>query len=288
VRICAGAGGNPSPYRDREEDKGPFARSLHLRHATITMNDMVPSHEHNPRRQPAAAFATTHWSLVLRAGQSGSPEADEALAALCQRYWLPLYAYVRRRVPDGAEAEDLTQEFFARLLEKKALGRASPERGRFRSFLLAALKNFLANAWDRANAQKRGGRRGRLSLDFDAGASRLRLEPAHDLTPERAYERRWALTLLELVVGRLQGEFTAAGKARQFELLKGAITAGGHTLAWGAVAAELGVSEEAARQAAHRLRKRYRELLRDEIAQTVAGPADVEEEIRCLFEALGS
>jgi len=247
---------------------------------------MNPSDEHGRPRRPADDFATTHWSVVLCAGRRGGPEADEALAELCRRYWLPLYAYARRRVADANEAEDLTQEFFARLLEKNALARASPERGRFRAFLLTAMKNFLANERDRANAQKRGGR-GRLSLDLHTGESRLRLEPAHDLTPERAYERQWALTLLELVLGRLRAEFTSAGKARHFELLQAAIT-GDRQAAYAAVASQLGVSEEAARQAGHRLRKRYRELLREEVAQTLADPRDVEEEIRCLFEALGS
>jgi RNA polymerase sigma factor (sigma-70 family) len=247
---------------------------------------MNPSDEHGRPRRPADDFATTHWSVVLCAGRRGGPEADEALAELCRRYWLPLYAYARRRVADANEAEDLTQEFFARLLEKNALARASPERGRFRCFLLTAMKNFLANERDRANAQKRSGR-GRLSLDRYAAESQLRLEPGHDLTPERAYERQWALTLLEVVMGRLQAECAAAGKARHFELLKAAIT-GERQAPYAAVAAQLGVSEDAARQAGHRLRKRYRELLREEVAHTLADPGDVEEEIRCLFEALGS
>src|SRR5262245_60476656 len=175
---------------------------------------MNSSHELSPLR-PADAFATTHWSLVLRAGKGGSPEADEALAILCRRYWLPLYAYVRRRVAAG-EAEDLTQAFFARLLEKNTLAHASPERGHFRRFLLTALKNFLANERDRANAQKRGGRAPQ-AIDFKEAESRLCFEPAHDLTPERIYERQWALTLLDLVMERLRAEFTAAGKIRQFD-----------------------------------------------------------------------
>ena len=139
---------------------------------------MSPSDPHGQPRPPDETFTTTHWSLVLRAGQRGGTESDEALAALCRRYWFPLYAYARRRLPGPEEAEDLTQEFFARLLEKGALATASPERGRFRSFLLTALKNFLANEWDRANARKRGGGRGRVSLDLTRGASRLDLEPA--------------------------------------------------------------------------------------------------------------
>ncbi|MBV9124434.1 MAG: sigma-70 family RNA polymerase sigma factor [Planctomycetes bacterium] len=249
---------------------------------------MDPIPEPASPRQPAADFATTQWSLVLRAGQRGGQEADEALAALCQRYWFPLYAYVRRRVLDVNEAEDLTQEFFTHLLEKQVLGRASPQRGRFRSFLLTALKNFLANERDRAGAHKRGGGRRRLTFDLDAGESRLGLEPAHDLTPERVFEKQWALTLLEVVMERFQQEIAAAGKTRQFALLKGALTGDRHGLPYTAIAAELGMSEEAARQAAHRLRKRYRELLREEVAHTLAEPGEVDEEIRCLFEILGS
>jgi RNA polymerase sigma-70 factor (ECF subfamily) len=225
--------------------------------------------------------------LVLHAGNRRDRDADAALAALCERYWYPLYAYVRRRTADVHEAQDLTQEFFARLLEKNTLGSASPERGRFRSFLLTAVKNFLANQWDRANAQKRGGGLRRLSLDLECGESRLRLEPAHDLTPERLFERQWVLTLLDLVMRRLQGEYQALGKGGQFEQLKGALTGDRDRLPYAALGVELGMSEEAARQAASRLRKRYRELLREEVSHTVAEPGDAEDEIRNLFEAIG-
>jgi RNA polymerase sigma-70 factor (ECF subfamily) len=249
---------------------------------------MTASREPDFRARPPETFATTHWSLVLQAGQRDIRDAEEALTALCQRYWVPLYAYVRRRISDVHEAQDLTQEFFVYLLEKNALARADPERGRFRSFLLTALKNFLANAHDRANAQKRGGGHTRLRLDLNTGESRLHLEPSHDLTPERIYEQQWTLTLLNLVMERLEQEFTTAGKARQFELLKGTLTGERHELSYATVAAELGLSEAAVRQVAHRLRKRYRELLRDEVVQTVADPSDVDEEIRCLFETLGS
>ena len=151
---------------------------------------------------PGSDFRTTHWSLVIDAKERGNTSAEAALAELCQRYWYPLYAYVRRRMGNVAEAQDLTQEFFARLLEKNVLAAASQERGRFRSFLLTAMKNFLANEWDKAKAAKRGGGRRALPLIFDTAESRLSLEPAHDLTPERLYERQWALTLLELVVDR--------------------------------------------------------------------------------------
>lgn len=233
-------------------------------------------------------FRTTHWSLIVEAGRLGSREAGEALAQLCQRYWYPLYAYVRRRVRDVSEAQDLTQEFFARLLEKNVLAAASRERGRFRSFLLAAMKNFLANEWDKAKAEKRGGGRAPLSLALDTAESRLNLEPAHDLTPEKLYERQWALTLLDLVVERLATECAAAGKERQFELLKSALTGDRAAIDYPAAAGSLGMTEEAVRQAAHRLRRRYREILRDELAQTVADPADVDDEVRALFTTLGS
>jgi RNA polymerase sigma-70 factor (ECF subfamily) len=245
------------------------------------------SPEHRIGPSAGAEFATTHWSLVVRAGDRGQPDAEAALAWLCERYWLPLYVYVRRHGRDAEEAQDLTQEFFARLFEKNTLAVASPQRGRFRSFLLTAMKNFLANKWDGARARKRGGGRPRLSLDVDAGESRLNLTAASADSPEQSYERQWALTLLELVVSKLEAEFAAAGKARQFELLKGAITGEGD-IEYEPIAAELGMSTEAARQAASRLRKRYRELLRAEVAATVAEPGDVDDEIRSLFGILGS
>ncbi len=247
-------------------------------------------HNRQPDAHSASAddFTTTQWSLVLAAGQRGSAEAEHALAVLCQRYWFPLYAFARRRVTEVHEAQDLTQEFFVRLLEKNSLAAASPERGRFRSFLLASLKNFLANEWDRTTAQKRGGDRQCLSLDWEAGESRLSFEPSHSDTPERGFERQWALTLLDNVVRRLQDEFAAVGKSRQFELLKETLTGGRAALDYVAVANDLAISEEAARQAVHRLRKRYRELLRDEVAATVETPDEVEDEIGRLFQALGT
>lgn len=239
-----------------------------------------------PIEQPG--FATTQWSLVLRAAQPDNSSARLALEMLCRRYWFPLYAFARRRVATVPEAQDLTQEFFLRLLEKNSLAAASPERGRFRSFLLTSLKNFLANEWDRATAQKRGGGRERLSLDWETGESRLSLEPAHTDTPEREFERQWALTLLDVVVRRLQEEFAASDKSRQFELLKETLTGNRAVFDYATIAAELQLSEEAARQAAHRLRKRYRELLRAEVAATVESDNEVEDEIGRLFEALGA
>ena len=235
----------------------------------------------------AASFATTEWSVVLSAKRSTEKDAQIALAALCQRYWFPLYAYVRRRVHDPSEAQDLTQDFFARLIEKNILAHAAPDRGRFRSFLLTAMKNFLANEWNKARAEKRGGHAPVLSLDFESGDSRCTLEPSHDLTAERLFERKWAMTLLDLVLSRLRNEYAADGKTAQFDLLRHFI--GGHRSesSYAEVARDLDMNEGAAKVAAHRLRRRYRDLLRKELAQTVADPADVDDEISWLFKAIG-
>lgn len=231
-------------------------------------------------------FASTHWSLVLRAGQRIDKQADDALATLCQRYWLPLYAYARRRVSDVDQAQDLTQSFFARLLEKNVLASATPDRGRFRSFLLTALKNFLSNERDRAHTLKRGGNCHRLSLDWEEGESRLSLEPAHNLTPERLFDRQWTFTLLEHVLTRLRAEFESKGKGLHFELLKGAITGEQSIASYADISQQLGLSEAAARQTARRLKRRYRDLLREEVAQTVASPDELDDEIRQLFGIL--
>jgi RNA polymerase sigma factor (sigma-70 family) len=235
----------------------------------------------------AGVFQTTHWSLVLRAGQREDRDADAALAVLCQRYWFPLYAYVRRHVADAHEAQDLTQEFFARLLEKHYLASADPQRGKFRCFLLTTLKHFLTNEWKRDHAQKRGGALRLARLDFEAGESRLSLQPVDEMTPERIFERQWVLTLLDLVMRRLETEYRSSGRGDQFERLKDAVTGQPDRLPYAVLGANLGISEEAARQAAGRLRKRYRELLREEVLQTVAGSGDVDDEIRSLFELLG-
>jgi RNA polymerase sigma-70 factor (ECF subfamily) len=237
-------------------------------------------------RRPAGQFATTHWSVVLAAGNAASPGSRRALATLCEAYWFPLYAFARRlgRQPD--DARDLTQAFFARLLEKDFLRAADPARGRFRSFLLAAFKHFLAKEHDRAAAQKRGGGKHMFSLDLASAEGRYGLEPASGLTPERAYERRWALTLLDRVMRRLQDESSALGKERLFDRLKVFLTGDSDTPPYREVADELGMTEGAVKVAVHRLRRRFRELVLEEIAQTVDGPAEVEDELRHLFEAL--
>jgi RNA polymerase sigma-70 factor (ECF subfamily) len=234
------------------------------------------------------SFATTHWSLVLAAGKSASADAEGALAALCQTYWYPLYAYVRRQGHQPDDAQDLTQEFFARLLEKQYLQNADPERGRFRCFLLTMFKRFLSRGRDRAKARKRGGGRKLLSLDFEAGEKRYHREPSHVTTPERIYEQHWALTLLDQVFDRLRVEFDQAGKQREFTCLRVFLTGEAGTPSHKEAAAELGMTEDAVKVAVHRLRRRYRDLVRQEIAQTVAGPQDVDEELQHLFAALRS
>ncbi len=233
-------------------------------------------------------FATTHWSLVLAARARAEPGAEEALASLCHAYWYPLYAYIRRRGRGADEARDLTQEFFARLLEKDFLGQADRTKGRFRSFLLAACGHFLANEHDRARAAKRGGGRRPLSLDGRDAEDRYRVEPADILTPERLFERRWALTLLEEVLARLRADFAARGKERLFDLLRGTLVGERDAPPYREVARRLGMTEGAVKVAVHRLRQQYRDLLREEIGRTVESPEQIDDEIRDLFAALGS
>jgi RNA polymerase sigma factor (sigma-70 family) len=227
-------------------------------------------------------FEPTRWTFVLAASRQGDTLAGRAaLAELCETYWYPLYAYVRRCGYSAHDAEDLTQAFFARLLEKNSLAGASPEKGRFRSYLLAAIKHFLANEWDRSRARKRGGGKTILSLDGAAGESRHPLEPADGLTPDRIFERQWALALLDRVLDQLAAEF--AERPAHFAALKDFLTADAAPGATAAAARTLGLSEGAVRVAAHRLRQRYRHLLRAEIAQTVDGRSEVDAEIRRLF-----
>lgn len=233
------------------------------------------------KRNKADQFATTHWSLVLAAGIRENIQSNRALEKLCRAYWPPLYAYVRRRVTDVHEAQDLTQAFFERLLEKRYLAQADPERGRFRAFLITAFKHFLSKEWDKAKAQKRGGGRTRLSLDFASQDSSWS-ELADQLTAERAYERQWAITLLNRVMNRLQREMERNGKNQQFQSLKEYIGGSGDS-SYATLAAQLGLSEPAARMAASRMRGRYRDLLREEIAQTVTSEEDIDGEVQYLF-----
>lgn len=231
-------------------------------------------------------FATTRWTVVAAAGQGGSPESRRALTELCNTYWYPLYAYVRRRGLQPAEAQDMTQSFFAELLEKERIQFADQQRGRFRSFLLASLNHFLANQWREARALKRGGGVKPLSLDFSVGEDRYGREPAHELTPERVFERRWAVTLLDNTLTRLRDEYAAAGKLVLFEGLKTHLGGDDQRTPYEQLAQHLMSSASAIKVAAHRLRKRYRELLRLEIAETVASPDEIDEELRALFQAV--
>ncbi len=230
------------------------------------------------------SFATTRWSIVLAAREPTQDAGSAALATLCRSYWYPLYAFVRRQGLGEHDAQDLTQEFFARLLEKGWLGGVERERGRFRSWLLASMKHFLANEWDRSRAKKRGG--GAVTISFDAmsAESRFRHEPADTETAESLYDRRWALTLLDQVLARLRAEMSAAGKLVHFEALKFCLT--GDRTPYADVATTLAMSEGAVKVAVHRLRERYRDLIRAEIAETVATPAEVEDELRHLLAAL--
>jgi len=236
---------------------------------------------------PGDIFATTHWTVVLAAGRRSAPQADRALEELCRAYWYPLYAYVRRHGHSREDAEDLTQGFFASFLKRNYLERVSSEKGRFRAFLLAALKHFLANEYDRAGRQKRGGGVAPLSLDWQDADARYQFDPADQISPDKLYDRAWAMTLLEQVITRLRAESAAEGRAEVFEQLKPFLMAGGGDIPYAQAAAKLGLNESAARVAVHRLRKRYRELLRAEIAQTLSDPADLDEEMRALFRAFG-
>jgi RNA polymerase sigma-70 factor (ECF subfamily) len=240
----------------------------------------------SPADPDPCGFATTHWSLIVAAREPSSPAARQALARLCEAYWYPLYAYIRRHGHPADEAQDLTQEFFTRLLERDLLGSADPARGRFRAFLLAACKHFLANERDRACTLKRGGGRAPLSLDLNDAEGRYGREPSHDLTPDKLFERRWALTLLDRALARLREEFTAKGKEETFDRLRVFLVGDRGAPSHGDVASELGMTAGAVKVAAHRLRQRYRELLREEIAHTVEAPEEIDEEIRDLFAAL--
>jgi len=234
---------------------------------------------------PGDVFATTHWTVVLAAGQRHTPESDTALEELCRSYWFPLYAYVRRRGHAKADAEDLVQAFFARLLEKNFLAGLNGEKGKFRAFLLAALKHFLANEWDKARAQKRGGGADHLSLDWQTADTKFQVAATSEPSPDKAFDREWALALLARVIERLQSECEAEGRGKLFAQLKNFLMAGQGESAQAEVAKALEMEEGAVRVAIHRLRKRYRALLRDEIARTLADPAMVDEEMRALFGA---
>ena len=231
-------------------------------------------------------FATTHWSVVSAAGKSSSPQQKQALETLCRSYWFPLYAYLRQRGYDTHQAEDLTQAFFGHILEKKDLQTADPKYGKFRSFLLVRLKYFLSDQRDRARAKKRGGDRKVLSLNIQNAEGQYALEPAIQLSPEELFEKSWALTVLERTMSRLEDEMAQKKKKNLFDCLKVYLTTDKDVIPYQDMATELGMTEGSVRVAVHRLRRRYRKLLRDEIAQTVGGVDQVDEEMESLFAAL--
>ena len=231
-------------------------------------------------------FPVTQWTMVVAAGATPSPESAAALERLCGSYWYPLYAYVRRCGHSPADAEDLTQEFFARLLERQWLARADRERGRFRSFLLTAMKRFLANEWAKEQTLKRGGGVRSVPLRFDTAETRYCREPANTSTPEQVYERQWALLLLETVVRRLRENYLRDGKGALFETLGVCLTGSREAQPYAALAVQLGMTEGAVKMAVSRLRERYRECIKEEIRQTVASPEEVDVELRHLFRVL--
>jgi RNA polymerase sigma-70 factor (ECF subfamily) len=231
-------------------------------------------------------FATTHWSVVLAAGDSDSPPARTALETLCRAYWYPIYVYVRRRGYGPEDAQDLTQGFFAHLIAKEHIRLADPQRGRFRTFLLAMLDYYLAQEWSRAHRQKRGGQVQFVSLDQERAEDRYRLEPVDNNTPEKKFVQQWALTALQNALAALQSECESQGKAALFTEIRGLLSGESEAGIYSEIAQRLAMNEGAVRVAVHRLRKRYGELLRQEIAQTVDGAAEVEDELRYLLAAL--
>jgi RNA polymerase sigma factor (sigma-70 family) len=231
-------------------------------------------------------FTTTHWSVVLLAAHQSSSGSQAALEKLCGTYWYPLYVYVRRRGYNAEDAKDLTQDFFVRLLKKEYLHYADRQRGKFRTFLLTSLQRFLINEWNKGRAQRRGSGQPVISLDKEATEGRYRAEPAETSTPEKIFEKRWAMTLLEQVLVRLREEFGARGKAEQFERLKVLLWGEKNSPPYTDVAADLGLSEGALKVEVYRLRKRYKELLRLEVAHTVASPSEVDEELRHLIAVI--
>ncbi len=233
-------------------------------------------------------FSTTHWSVVLAAGHPHSPQSSQALDTLCRTYWYPVYVFVRRQGYNAEDAQDLTQAFFTRLLEKDFLATARPERGRFRWFLLASLRHFLANEWNRTRAAKRGGGVRFMPLDQLDAEGRFRTELAAGLDAEKLYERSWALAVLEAVQERLRDEFRAAGKSDHFELLMELLPGGRTDLTYAAAGRQCGLAESALKSEVHRFKRRYLAALRAEIAHTVTSPEEINEELHALMKAVSN
>ena len=247
-----------------------------------------PGHFRQGSEHYAPQFTTTHWTVVLTAGQEATPQAAVALEKLCGTYWYPLYAYLRRHGHTPHDAQDLTQGFFEELLENNGLKTVQPGKGKFRSFLLASLKNFLANERDKAQAQKRGRQYRFISIDEEVGEGRFRLEPAHDASPDKAFEQSWATILLETVMERLREEYAHDGKGVLFDALHIYLSGDKGAVPYADMAARLSLGQSAMKMSVLRLRRRFGELLRAEIANTVATPAEIDEEIRALFAAVGA
>lgn len=236
----------------------------------------------------ARRFVTTHWSVVLAAVAEDTTQSAHALERLCSTYWYPIFAYLRRSGHEPPDAQDLTQSFFAHLLDKGRLQSVNPAKGRFRSFLIASLKNFLANEHDKRQSLKRGGQFTFLHIDAESGEERYQFEPFHEVTPDRAFERTWARATLDAVLNRLQQEFAAEGKADLYAALQVYLSGDTGAAPYAEAAAKLGLTEGAVKMAVLRLRRRFGESLRQEIAQTVSTPEEVDEEIRCLFAAVST
>jgi|ERR1043166_3228256 RNA polymerase sigma-70 factor (ECF subfamily) len=238
--------------------------------------------------QQSPVFLTTHWSLVLSAAGEASPAAREALEQLCRAYWYPLYSFARRTGRPPADAQDVTQGFFAYLFEKQLLRRADPESGRFRSFLLGSFKHFLAHEHERATALKRGGGQMPVSLDQLEPEERYSIEPATEASPETLFDRQWAEEQLDRALHRLRDDYASSGRAGLFDLLKDYVWGDKNALTLAEIASRIDLTEEAVKKAVQRLRSRFRECLREEIAQTVATPDQIDEELRHLRAALGN
>jgi RNA polymerase sigma factor (sigma-70 family) len=249
---------------------------------------MNPSSNSNRGHTPIsnARFATTHWSVVLAAGDRADTQYECALQALCQTYWYPLYAYARHRGHQTPDAEDLIQSFFMRIMEKDVLARITRDKGRFRSFLLTALNHFRIDEWKQARTEKRGAGRTIVGLEMDQAEERYRHEPVDTTTPETLFDQNWAVTLLNTVFDQLQQEQAEAGRGERFKQLKFCLTGQRSAVPYTQLAEKLNLSEAALKVQVHRLRKRYRELLRQEVAHTVSSPEDIEEEMQHLFEVL--
>jgi RNA polymerase sigma factor (sigma-70 family) len=242
--------------------------------------------DNRSRQHVSGHFVTTQWSLILCAGNTASTDASEALEHLCRTYWYPLYAYVRRKGHAPADAQDLTQDFFARFLGREYLKLVDRNRGRFRTFLLSSLNHFLVNEWRKTRTVKRGGTHQIVSLDERTAEGRYLAEPIDELSPDRIYEKRWAVALLEAVMMRLRDDYACTGKQPLFDTLKFHVWGDAKMESYNALSGQLGMSEGAVRVAVHRLRERFRDLLRDEVGRTVESPAEIDEELRELVATL--